>query len=98
MRTLYKQNKDYTCGVAAVRSLLGSMREFSVPSEDKLEDHLDTTKKYGTTPNEILTYLLSKNIVMSIVPREKNRIVRGICLVNVNTFFNEYPKDGQNGH
>jgi hypothetical protein len=97
---MYPQETEYTCGVAAVRTLLKKLDKIP-PNEKNLSGILDTTKEYGTNLNSILKYLLSKNVILykkSNPSHPSNRGNRGLCLINVNTFYKDFPKDGQNGH
>ena len=97
----YLQQKEYTCGVAAVKTLLDNLGLKDLDPQSKIEDKLNTTKDFGTGINEILLYLGSKNILLTAVPTTPTTPTtnqKGICLVNVNIYNNEFPEDKQNGH
>ena len=97
----YVQQKEYTCGVAAVKTLLDNLGLKDLDPQSKIEDKLNTTKDFGTGINEILLYLGSKNILLTAVPTTPTTPTtnqKGICLVNVNIYNNEFPEDKQNGH
>lgn len=92
----FTQQTNYTCGPAAVKTFLSNYFD-KLPPEDKLKDSLEVSKDFGTTPHEIISYLVSLGFVLRSkeIPFIKNI---GLCLVNVNTYSHEFPEDGQNGH
>lgn len=87
-----KQKQDYDCGVATVVSIL---KYFNIPFEDYLsvQKKLETHKKTGTTPENILNTLKEFNLKV-----EEGYGDIGYVLLNVNKLYKEKTPDGQNGH
>jgi len=62
---VYRQARDYTCGPAVVRTILG-LHHLKVPSEAVLMRLLKSTNEHGTHPRRIAEYLCSEGLHVSI--------------------------------
>lgn len=93
---LYKQKKDYDCGLASIKTLISNLN-IKVPKDNELSNDINLSKEYGTRPASIINFLNRNNIIIRrnrFSPTDKI----GIVLFNVNLLYNEFPKDKQNGH
>lgn len=66
-----KQEKDYTCGPAVMRAWIALRSDKKIPKEKTVEVKAKTTKTYGTTPENLLTYAKEKGYNGTILTTDK---------------------------
>lgn len=66
----YKQETDYTCGIACIRMVLSTFgEEFECNDEKIIADKCQSSELYGTKPKQIVNFfnMLSKDIGAEII-------------------------------